>query len=156
MIRNRLFDPGITPSGMAAECRLSVSYLHRLFAATGTTLGRWIREERLLASDRACEIRDIEAPLRPSLNSLGSRTSRNSADTTSAVLAGRQAKLAPKRATGSEPHNKPDTELSVLLGRLSGRPPRWSSTIARYGYSNSNKTGAPSPPARVPTSSDGR
>jgi AraC-like DNA-binding protein len=53
MIRNRLFYPGITPSRMAAECGLSVSYLHRLFAATGTTVGRWIREERLLASDRA-------------------------------------------------------------------------------------------------------
>lgn len=53
VIRNRLFEPGMTPSYIAAECRLSVSYLHRLFAATGTTIGRWIREERLLASDRA-------------------------------------------------------------------------------------------------------
>ncbi|MGO9699609.1 MAG: helix-turn-helix domain-containing protein [Xanthobacteraceae bacterium] len=53
VIRNRLFEPGITSSRIAAHCGLSVSYLHRLFAATGTTVGRWIREERLLASDRA-------------------------------------------------------------------------------------------------------
>jgi len=64
------------------------------------------------------EIRDIEAHLRPSLNSLGSRISRNSADTTSGGLAERQAKLGPKRATGSEPHNKPDTELSVYMADL--------------------------------------
>jgi AraC-like DNA-binding protein len=53
LIRNRLFEPGLTPARIATECRLSVSYLHRLFASTGTTIGRWIREERLLASDRA-------------------------------------------------------------------------------------------------------
>jgi AraC-like DNA-binding protein len=52
-IRNRLFDHGLSPSRIAAECGLSVGYLHRLFAATGTTIGHWIREERLLASDRA-------------------------------------------------------------------------------------------------------
>lgn len=52
-IRNHLFDHGLTPSRIAAECRLSVSYLHRLFCATGTTIGHWIREERLIASDLA-------------------------------------------------------------------------------------------------------
>ena len=53
VMRNRLFDPGLSPSRLAAECGLSVSYLHRLFAATGTTIGHWIREERLIASDVA-------------------------------------------------------------------------------------------------------
>jgi AraC-like DNA-binding protein len=53
VIRRRPFESGMTPSRIAAECRLSVSYLHRLFAATGTTISRFVREERLLASDRA-------------------------------------------------------------------------------------------------------
>jgi AraC-like DNA-binding protein len=52
-IRNRLCDHGLSPSRIAAECGLSVGYVHRLFAATGMTIGHWVREERLKASDRA-------------------------------------------------------------------------------------------------------
>jgi AraC-like DNA-binding protein len=54
-VRNRLFYHGLSPRRIATECGVSVSYLHRLFAVTGTTVGQWIREERLLASDRALQ-----------------------------------------------------------------------------------------------------
>jgi AraC-like DNA-binding protein len=50
-VRRRLFDARLSPVAIAAQCGISVRYLHRLFASRGTSLGRWILEERLLACD---------------------------------------------------------------------------------------------------------
>jgi AraC-like DNA-binding protein len=50
-VRRQLFDARLSPVAIAAQCGISVRYLHRLFASKGTSLGRWILEERLLASD---------------------------------------------------------------------------------------------------------
>lgn len=52
-IRRRLAEPDVTPARIAAECGLSVRYLHRLFAGAGTTMGRWMVEQRLVAADGA-------------------------------------------------------------------------------------------------------
>ncbi|NYI04746.1 helix-turn-helix domain-containing protein [Allostreptomyces psammosilenae] len=46
-IRGRLNDPGLTPGDIAAAHHISVSYLHRLFQAQDTTVGAWIRGQRL-------------------------------------------------------------------------------------------------------------
>jgi AraC-like DNA-binding protein len=62
-IRKNLFDHRLTPSRIAAECGVSVSYVHRLFGVTGTTIGHWIREERLIASDLALRNPRIRASL---------------------------------------------------------------------------------------------
>ena len=125
LIRNSLFEPGLTPAHIAAKCRLSVSYLHRLFASTGTTIGRWIREERLLASDRALRNPRYRNHWRPSLNSLASRTSRNSADTTSGVLAERQAKFALRPAMRRDMQNGSGTKFELArcwLNRGASQP----------------------------------
>jgi AraC-like DNA-binding protein len=50
-VRSQLFDAKLSPVAIAAQCGISVRYLHCLFASKGTSLGRWILEERLLASD---------------------------------------------------------------------------------------------------------
>ena len=42
-----LADPGLTPARIAGEHFISVRLLHRLFAAEGTTVGRWLRARRL-------------------------------------------------------------------------------------------------------------
>jgi AraC-like DNA-binding protein len=42
-----LADPGLTPARIAGEHYISVRLLHRLFAAEGTTVGRWMRDRRL-------------------------------------------------------------------------------------------------------------
>jgi AraC-like DNA-binding protein len=42
-----LADPGLTPARIAGQHYISVRLLHRLFAAEGTTVGRWLRERRL-------------------------------------------------------------------------------------------------------------
>lgn len=52
-IRRRLAEPDVTPALIAADCGLSVRYLHRLFAAAGTTMGRWTVEQRLTEADGA-------------------------------------------------------------------------------------------------------
>jgi AraC-like DNA-binding protein len=52
-IRRRLADPDLTPARIAADCGLSVRYLHRLFAGAGTTMGRWTIEQRLAEADGA-------------------------------------------------------------------------------------------------------
>ena len=59
LIRNSLFEPGLTPAHIAAKCRLSVSYLHRLFASTGTTMGVGSARSGCLRAIARCEIRDI-------------------------------------------------------------------------------------------------
>ncbi|MFC3996795.1 helix-turn-helix domain-containing protein [Nocardiopsis sediminis] len=51
-----LHDPGLGPEAAAAALHISVSHLHQLFRATGTTAGAWIRAQRL---DRArCDLTD--------------------------------------------------------------------------------------------------
>jgi AraC-like DNA-binding protein len=52
-IRRRLAEPDVTPARIAADCGLSVRYLHRLFAGAGTTMGRWMVEQRLVGADGA-------------------------------------------------------------------------------------------------------
>jgi AraC-like DNA-binding protein len=42
-----LADPNLTPARIAAAHFVSVRLLHRLFAAQGTTVGRWLRDRRL-------------------------------------------------------------------------------------------------------------
>ncbi|MFD4322233.1 helix-turn-helix domain-containing protein [Streptomyces sp. NPDC058548] len=46
-IRWHLSDPALTPRDVAQAQGISVRYLHRLFEAEGTTVCRWIREQRL-------------------------------------------------------------------------------------------------------------
>ncbi|MFD4511136.1 helix-turn-helix domain-containing protein [Streptomyces sp. NPDC058457] len=46
-IRWHLSDPGLTPPVIAGVHGISVRYLHRLFEAEGSTVSRWIREQRL-------------------------------------------------------------------------------------------------------------
>lgn len=51
--RCRLSDPELSPGAIAEAHAISKRYLHALFAASGTTLGTWVREERL-GRARAC------------------------------------------------------------------------------------------------------
>lgn len=46
-IREHVADRDLDPASVAAACSISVSYLHKLFSATGTTVTAHIREERL-------------------------------------------------------------------------------------------------------------
>jgi AraC-like DNA-binding protein len=55
-VRCNLSDCNLTPELIAAECNISTSYLHQLFRASGTSVARWVRELRLIASDR--DLRD--------------------------------------------------------------------------------------------------
>lgn len=48
----RLADPALTPDLVAATHHISVRYLHRLFAAEGTSVSRWVKERRLAGSRR--------------------------------------------------------------------------------------------------------
>jgi AraC-like DNA-binding protein len=43
----RLPDPDLNIDRIAQEAGVSVRYLHKVFSGTGTTLNRWIQEERL-------------------------------------------------------------------------------------------------------------
>ncbi len=47
-IRGRLDDPALDPQGIADALGLSLRHLHRVFAAGGCTLDRWIWHQRLL------------------------------------------------------------------------------------------------------------
>jgi AraC-like DNA-binding protein len=47
-IKSNIEDPEITPSRVAQAAGISVSYLHKLFNATGRSVGRCIIEERLI------------------------------------------------------------------------------------------------------------
>jgi len=52
-IRTMSADPDLDPSAVAAHFRCSVRTLHGLFEGAGTTFGRYLREQRLLACQRA-------------------------------------------------------------------------------------------------------
>lgn len=49
-IRVHLYDPDLTPEQVATGCGISTRYLHGLFRDTNQTLGQWIRDQRLMAS----------------------------------------------------------------------------------------------------------
>lgn len=51
-IQQHLSDPDLNPRSVAAAHHISVSYLHRLFQSEGTTVGAWIRGQRLEAARR--------------------------------------------------------------------------------------------------------
>src|SRR5262249_38130535 len=55
-IKAQLGDPALGPAEIAADARISLRHLHRLFARNGKTVSEWIRECRL----RACreDLRD--------------------------------------------------------------------------------------------------
>ncbi|MEU8362593.1 helix-turn-helix domain-containing protein [Nonomuraea sp. NPDC048882] len=57
-VEERLGDPGLTPSVIAAGHYISVRHLHKLFQNAGLTVGGWIRERRL----ERCR-RDLADPL---------------------------------------------------------------------------------------------
>lgn len=42
-----LADPALSPASIAQAHGISVRHLHRLFAATDTTVGHWVRQQRL-------------------------------------------------------------------------------------------------------------
>jgi AraC-like DNA-binding protein len=46
-ILQNLSDPDLSPTAIAAAHFISVRYLHKLFQSEGTTVGEWIRTERL-------------------------------------------------------------------------------------------------------------
>ncbi|GAY12446.1 helix-turn-helix domain-containing protein [Pseudonocardia sp. N23] len=46
-IDEHLDDPGLAPGDVAAACSISVSYLHKLFGETGTSVAAHVRERRL-------------------------------------------------------------------------------------------------------------
>lgn len=68
-IRSNLHDPDLTPERIATACGISTRHLHGLFRASGTSVGRWIREQRLIACDR--ELR--QAGRRSSISELAHR-----------------------------------------------------------------------------------
>ena len=51
-IEDNLDDPGLCPSSIAAAHAISVRTLHLVFADTGTTVSRWIRDRHLKACYR--------------------------------------------------------------------------------------------------------
>ncbi|MEU6102706.1 helix-turn-helix domain-containing protein [Streptomyces flaveolus] len=57
-IDRHLADPGLTPEAVAAAHQISVRYLHRLFQAEDTTVGRWIQRRRLEECRRELARRD--------------------------------------------------------------------------------------------------
>jgi AraC-like DNA-binding protein len=59
----RLPDPDLSPARIAAAHFISVRLLHRLFAQEGTTVGRWLRDQRL----ERCR-RDLADPALASLS----------------------------------------------------------------------------------------
>ncbi|MER7718568.1 AraC family transcriptional regulator [Streptomyces flaveolus] len=46
-VNENLQNPGLGPEVIADRLRVSIRYVHKVFEAEGTTLGRWIRERRL-------------------------------------------------------------------------------------------------------------
>jgi AraC-like DNA-binding protein len=46
-IESELSDPDLSPASVAAAQHVSIRYLHKLFEAQPTTVGKWIRQRRL-------------------------------------------------------------------------------------------------------------
>jgi AraC-like DNA-binding protein len=61
VIRARLTDPDLSLSGIAAQCGLSLRYLHDLFRDDGRTLREYLQGERLLMARRLLETRPVGA-----------------------------------------------------------------------------------------------
>ncbi len=68
-IRQNLANRRLSPEMIAAHCGISARYLHELFTANGTSVGRWIRELRLAA----CEQQLREARRRDSIAEIAYR-----------------------------------------------------------------------------------
>jgi AraC-like DNA-binding protein len=51
-IRQNLNNADLSPEFIANSCGISTRYLHWLFRASGSSVSRWIREQRLIACDR--------------------------------------------------------------------------------------------------------
>lgn len=51
-IRGNLGNPDLCPELIARSCGISIRYLHDLFRGSGSSVGRWIREQRLIACER--------------------------------------------------------------------------------------------------------
>lgn len=51
-IRKNLARADLSPELIAQSCGISTRYLHGLFRASGSSVGRWICEQRLIACDR--------------------------------------------------------------------------------------------------------
>ncbi len=51
-IRRNLANSDLSPELIARTCGMSTRYLHELFRASGTSVSRWIRQQRLIACDR--------------------------------------------------------------------------------------------------------
>ncbi|MEZ5912495.1 MAG: helix-turn-helix domain-containing protein [Paracoccaceae bacterium] len=49
-VHRHIDDPDLGPEGVATGCGISVRYLHELLRDTNTTLGQWIRDQRLQAA----------------------------------------------------------------------------------------------------------
>ena len=75
-LRCRLSDPNLTPSEIARTHRISKRHLHSLFASTSTTLGAWIRQERMaraygaLTDARFDQLSITEVALREGFNDI--------------------------------------------------------------------------------------
>jgi AraC-like DNA-binding protein len=52
-LRQNLSSSRLSPQEVAGACGLSVRYLHQLFQEKGSTLGQWVREQRLIHCDEA-------------------------------------------------------------------------------------------------------
>ena len=55
-VLRHLDDPGLSPNAIAKLHKVSVRHLHRLFRATGASLGDWVRQSRLARC--AADLRD--------------------------------------------------------------------------------------------------
>ena len=53
VIREHLFDPDLSPPLIARQCGISLRYLHKLFSDPGSSVGQWVRDQRLMAADEA-------------------------------------------------------------------------------------------------------
>lgn len=61
-VRANLADPTLDPDTIAAAHYISTRHLHRLFAAQGRTVTRWLRDERLEYCRRELGLRQGPAP----------------------------------------------------------------------------------------------
>lgn len=52
IVLSNLSDPDLSTSFIAAEAGISVRYLHKIFKVTGTTVNKWVQDERLERSYR--------------------------------------------------------------------------------------------------------